>query len=181
MYILNLYNRIKVGKLEFLTFIIIKNLGGVYIKVKKIIFIIIITIIIFSKNSFGKYFTRFQLESNNEITEPVISIENDETININSINNKTYNFKIKNYNNEGKVSELNIEYYINISSIKDVSLKVYNNNDEIKLNNGNTDKYSLDKNTKQEDVYKIEIVFLDDSDKEIFEEINMKIYFEQKN
>lgn len=156
-------------------------MGGVYIKVKKIILIIIITIIIFAKNSFGKYFTRFQLESNNEITEPVISIENDETININSINNKTYNFKIKNYNNEGKVSELNIEYYINISSIKDVSLKVYKNNDEIKLNNGNTDKYSLDKNTKQEDVYKIEIVFLDDSDKEIFEEINMKIYFEQKN
>ena len=35
-----------------------------------------------------KYFTKFQLESNNEITEPVILIENDETININSINNK---------------------------------------------------------------------------------------------
>lgn len=156
-------------------------MGGVYIKVKKIILIIIITIIIFSKNSFGKYFTRFQLESNNEITEPVISIENDETININSINNKTYNFKIKNYNNEGKLSGLNIEYYISISSIKDVSLKVYKNNDEIKLNNGNTDKYSLDKNTKQEDVYQIEIVFLDDSAREIFEEINMKIYYEQKN
>lgn len=142
---------------------------------------IIITVIIFSKNSFGKYFTRFQLESNNEITEPVISIENDETININLVNNKTYNFKIKNYNNEGKVNEFNIKYYISISSSKDVSLKVYKNNEEIKLNNGNTDKYSLDKNTKQEDVYKIEIVFLDDSDKEIFEEINMKIYFEQKN
>lgn len=142
---------------------------------------IIITVIIFSKNSFGKYFTRFQLESNNEITEPVISIENDETININLVNNKTYNFKIKNYNNQGKVSKLNIEYYLNISSIKDVLLKVYKNNQEIKLNNGNTDKYSLNKNTKQEDVYKIEIVFLDDSDKEIFEEINMKIYFEQKN
>ena len=169
------------GKLEFLTFIINKNIGGVYIKVKKIIFMIIITIIIFSKNSCGKYFTRFQLESNNEITEPVISIENDETININSINNKTYNFKIKNYNNEGKVSRLNIEYYISISSIKDVSLKVYKNNNEIKLNNGNTDKYSLDKNTKQEDAYQIEIVFLDDSAKEIFEEINMKIYFEQKS
>ena len=156
-------------------------MGGVYIKVKKIILIIIITIIIFAKNSFGKYFTRFQLESNNEITEPVISIENDETININSINNKTYNFKIKNYNNEGKVSKLNIEYYLNISSIKDVLLKVYKNNQEIKLNNGNTDKYSLNNNIKQEDVYKIEIVFLDDSDKEIYEEINMKIYFEQKN
>ena len=142
---------------------------------------IIITVIIFSKNSFGKYFTRFQLESNNEITEPVISIENDETININLVNNKTYNFKIKNYNNEGKVNEFNIEYYISISSSKDVSLKVYKNNDEIKLNNGNTDKYSLDKNTKQEDVYQIEIVFLDDSAREIFEEINMKIYFEQKN
>ena len=156
-------------------------MGGVYIKVKKIILIIIITIIIFSKNSFGKYFTKFQLESNNEITEPVISIENDETININIINNKTYNFKIKNYNNEGKINEINIEYYISISSIKDVSLKVYKNNQEIKLNNGSTDKYSLNKNIKQEDVYKIEIVFLDDSAKEIFEEINMKIYFEQKS
>ena len=111
----------------------------------------------------------------------MILIENDETININSINNKTYNFKIKNYNNEGKVSKLNIEYYLNISSIKDVLLKVYKNNQEIKLNNGNTDKYSLNNNIKQEDVYKIEIVFLDDSAKEIFEEINMKIYFEQKN
>ena len=111
----------------------------------------------------------------------MILIENDETININSINNKTYNFKIKNYNNEGKINGINIEYYIIISSIKDVSLKVYKNNNEIKLNNGNTDKYSLDKNTKQEDVYQIEIVFLDDSAREIFEEINMKIYFKQKN
>lgn len=59
-------------------------------------------------------------------------------------------------------------------------MKVYKNNDEIKLNNGNTDKYSLDKNTKQEDVYQIEIVFLDDSAREIFEEINIKIYYEQK-
>ena len=111
----------------------------------------------------------------------MISIENDETININIINNKTYNFKIKNYNNEGKINEINIEYYISISSIKDVSLKVYKNNQEIKLNNGSTDKYSLNKNIKQEDVYKIEIVFLDDSAKEIFNEIKMKIYFEQKN
>lgn len=155
--------------------------GGIYIKIKKVIFIIIIAIIIFSKNSLGKYLKKVKLESNNEIIEPVISIENEETIIINSINNKTYYFKIKNYNNEGKVSELDIEYYINISSIKDVLLKVYKNNEEIRIDNGNTDIYSLNKDTKQEDAYQIEIIFLDDSTKEIFDEVKMKIYFEQKS
>ena len=111
----------------------------------------------------------------------MIIIENDEIININSIDNKIYNFKIKNYNNEEKISKLDIEYYIKIIVSENVFIKVYKNNQEIKFKNGTTERFLLSKNLKQEDVYKIEILFSENSEQEIFDEIKMKIYYEQKN
>jgi len=145
------------------------------------LFIIIITIILLSNNSLGKYFSKIRLESENDIIEPVIIIENDETININSIDKKIYNFKIKNYNNEEKISKLDIEYYIKIIVSENIFIKVYKNKQEIKLKNVTTDRFLLSKNLKQEDNYKIEIFFFDNTVQEILDEVKMKIYYEQKN
>ena len=145
------------------------------------IFIIGIIVIVFTKNSFGKYVTRIQMESNNEVAEPIIEIEKDETININKIENKIFNIKIKNYNNDEKINEVDLEYYLELIVIDEIKIKIYRNNEEIKLHNKKTEKILLSKNSKQEDNYKIEILFFDNSAQEIFDEIKMKIYYEQKN
>lgn len=121
------------------------------------------------------------MESNNEVAEPIIEIEKDETININKIENKNFNIKIKNYNNDEKINKVDLEYYLEFIMIDEIKLNVYRNNEEIKLHNNKTEKILLSKNSKQEDNYKIEILFFDNSAQEIFDEIKMKIYYEQKN
>ena len=121
------------------------------------------------------------MESNNEVAEPIIEIEKEKIININKIENKIFNIKIKNYNNDEKINEVDLEYYLELIMIDEIKIKIYRNNEEIKLHNKKTEKFLLSKNSKQEDNYKIEILFSDNSAQEIFDEIKMKIYYEQKN
>lgn len=170
----------KWGKSKFLTLFIFLFVGGRIIKIKKTIIIIIIFVLILSRDSLGKYHKEFNLESNNDISKAVISVENDLTLNINSIENKTFFIKVKNYNDD-KISEVDIEYNFKIFVNNKFLIKIYRNEEEIKQNNNETEKCLLSKNIKQEDVFKIEIIFLDNSDQEINDEIKMKIYYEQVN
>lgn len=135
--------------------------------------------IFFSINSYGKYYKNVQLQSKNNILNPLVLIEKDETININSIESNIYNFIVRNYNNES-VNRINIKYYIEIQLETDALIKIYKNNQEIKINNKKTEKYLLSGKTKQEDFYKIEISFLNISKQEIADEIKVKVYFEQE-
>lgn len=110
-------------------------------------------------------------------------MENDNTIIIDSSGIKTYNLKIKNFNKEEKINEINLEYYIEflINSREIFRYKVYKNEQEIKLNENKTDRFLLSNTERQEDEYKIEILLNDIFAKEINENIKIKIYFEQKN
>lgn len=155
-------------------------MGGRIIKIKKKIIIIIIFVLILSRDSFGKYYKKFNLESDNKISKAIILVENDSNININSTENRTFSFKIKNYNNE-EISGVDIEYYFKIHINNKFLIKIYKNEEEIKQKNNETKKCLLSKNIKQEDFYKIDIIFLDNSPQEIFDEIKMKIYYEQIN
>lgn len=155
-------------------------MGGRIIKIKKTIIIIIIFVLILSIDSLGKYYKEFNLESNNNISKAIISVENDLTLNINSIENKAFFLKVKNYNDD-KISEVDIEYNFKIFVNNNFLIKIYKNEEEIKQNNNETEKCLLSKNIKQEDIFKIEIIFLDNSDQEINDEIKMKIYYEQVN
>ena len=65
------------------------------------------------------------MESNNEVAEPIIEIEKDETININKIENKIFNIKIKNYNNDEKINEVDLEYYLELIMIDEIKIKIY--------------------------------------------------------
>lgn len=170
----------KWGKLKFLTLFIFLFVGGRIIKIKKTIIIIIIFVLILSRYSFGKYYKKFNLESDNNISKAIILIENDSTININSIENKIFYYKIKNYNDD-EISKVDIEYNFKIFVNDKFLIKIYKNEEEIKQKNYETKKCLLSKNTKQEDVFKIEIIFLDNSAQEINDEIKMEIYYEQIN
>ena len=103
---------------------------------------ITIIIVLFSRCCFGKYFKEVLLESDNIVSKAIILIENDPTIYINSIENRTYNFKVKNYDND-EISEVDIEYYIRIFENSITMIKIYKNGQEIVKEGNETDKFLL--------------------------------------
>lgn len=141
---------------------------------------ITIIIVLFSRCCFGKYFKEVLLESDNIVSKAIILIENDPTIYINSIENRTYNFKVKNYDND-EISEVDIEYYIRIFENSITMIKIYKNGQEIVKEGNETDKFLLSKNIKQEDDFRIEIIFLNEDDQEIIDQIDIRVCYEQKN
>lgn len=154
---------------------------------KEIMLIIIINItmiLLFSGVSLAKAFSKIKIETKAEIAEPILKIESNSTINITKIEEKkVYNFKVKNYDETKKITQIDLEYCIEIISNTDyrVYFKTYKNNEEIQMDGNKTQYFLLEKEKEQEDNYKIEIIF----DKNYFveetkEEIKIKLHARQK-
>ena len=155
---------------------------------KKIILLLtsIICIIIFlSSFSIGKSLTNIDAEGTLKIAEPIIEIENGQEVAITSVNNKGYyEFKIKNYDNQGNITNVNIQYYIEILSKLDetIDIKIYRENEEIKMNNNKTEIIKLGNTNREEHLYKLEITYdksKSNSIEDILQSIQIKVYSEQ--
>lgn len=156
---------------------------------RKITLIIIISLILaffFSGFSLGKEISNIEINSNNEIAKPILKIENSEKVDINNKNQEgSYEFKIKNHNETGEITQVDLEYYIEIiSPVNDaISLKLYKGNEEIALENNKTKTFLLSKDKKQEDSYKMEIKYNEAQNtgaEDIFQEIQVKVHSEQR-
>lgn len=146
--------------------------------------IIIIIILSFSETSLGKYFSKTNIEVESEIARPILKIEGDTTLEINTVKEKeTYNFRIKNYDETSQVTEIDLEYYIEILSKENenIKFKIYKEDKELNIYENKTEKFLLNKEQKQEDNYKIEILFNNNSVIEIMHNIEIKVNAEQKN
>ena len=75
-----------------------------------IVFVIsIVLIFFFSGFSMGKGFSRKDVSGNTEIAKPILQVENGTNLEINNINNKgIYEFKVKNYNEQGEKTDVNL-------------------------------------------------------------------------
>ena len=148
------------------------------------ILVIFIIIVLFSEISFSKYFSKTNLEIESEFAKPILEIEEDITLNINTVKEKeTYNLKVKNYDETSKITEVDLEYYIEIlpKENENIKFKIYKNDKELDMYENKTDKFWLSKENKQEDNYKIEILLNNISDQEFMQNIEVKVYAEQKN
>lgn len=153
-------------------------------EIAHIIPIIVILIILFSKTSLGKYFNKINIEVKSEKEKPILKIEEDTTLNINTVKEKEiYNFKVKNYDETNKVTEVDLEYYIEIlpKENENIKFKIYKEDKKLNIYANKTEKFLLSKEQKQEDNYKIEILFNNISVLEIIQDIEIKIHAEQKN
>lgn len=147
------------------------------------ILIIFILIISFSEISLGKYFSKTNIEVKSEIAKPILKIEGDKELNINNLKEKeTYNFKIKNYDETNQITQIDLEYYIEILSKENenIKFKIYKEDKELKMYENKTEKFLLSKEQKQEDNYKIEILLNNISAQEIIQDIEITVYSEQK-
>ena len=146
----------------------------------------IIVIIMLCGYSMAKCIDEYIIKGRMKIAEPILEIENNPIINITeSQKYGEYIFKIRNYNNKEKITEMDLKYYIEISPKLDssIDLELYQNEDEIKLTDNKTEYIKISKDQKEEREYKIKILY-DKSNKiaveDILEKIQVKVHTEQE-
>ena len=156
-------NKAKINKSEFniaKTIFSNKAINKKYILL--FLLFIILIIFLFSKNSLGKQMSNIKINTNSEIAKPILIVENNPAIDITNKNNKGYyDFKIKNYNELGEINEIELRYNIEIlnEENKAIKFKLYKGEEELLLEKNKTKDMIIKKNEKQEENYKLEIIY----------------------
>lgn len=150
----------------------------------KIIVVAFVLTIILSTISLGKYFNKTKINVNSGVAIPIIKLEGEQKIIINNNQeNKVYNLAVKNYDENEQITQIELEYYIEIISPKNdnINLKIYKEEKELNINNNKTEKFLLTKENKQQDNYKIEILLNKKMSENILQNIEIKVCSEQRN
>lgn len=150
----------------------------------KIILVAFVLTIILSTISLGKYFNKTKINVNSGVAIPIIKLEGEQKLIINNNQeNKVYNLAVKNYDENEQITQVELEYYIEIISKKndDINFKIYKEEKELNINNNKTEKFLLTKENKQQDNYKIEILLNKKISEDILQNVKIKVYSEQKD
>ena len=150
----------------------------------KIILVAFVLTIILSTISLGKYFNKTKINVNSGVAIPIIKLEGEQKLIINNHpENKVYNLAVKNYDENEQITQVELEYYIEIISKKndDINFKIYKEEKELNIINNKTEKFLLTKENKQQDNYKIEILLNKKISEDILQNVEIKVYSEQKN
>ena len=150
----------------------------------KIIVVAFVLTIILSTISLGKYFNKTKINVNSGVAIPIIKLEGEQKLIINNNQeNKVYNLAVKNYDENEQITQVELEYYIEIISKKNdyINFKIYKEEKELNIINNKTEKFLLTKENKQQDNYKIEILLNKKISEDILQNIEIKVYSEQKN
>lgn len=149
------------------------------------ILIILIISLLFVGYTFAKSMESVMIKATSQIAEPILVVENNPSLDITAINNEgTYNFTIKNYNENEKTTDVKLRYYIEVLSNVDeaVNIKLYEDENEIELNDNKTEYIEVSNKEKEEKKYQIKVKY-DQSESEsvpeIMEKIQVKIHTEQ--
>lgn len=147
--------------------------------------VIIVCILFFSGYSLGKGISNTNIDGNVEIAKPIVVVENDSALDITAQNNVgTYHFKVKNYNENEEITQVDMKYNIEIlSELEDViQIKLYKDEIEISIENNVTKEFILEKQEKQEHNYKLEITYDKNKEstiEEIMQDLQIKVHSEQ--
>ena len=133
----------------------------------------------------GKQFNSTNIETNSKIAEPIVMIENDSVVEVDGKKEREYyNFKIKNYRENGEVTQIDLVYNLEILFQIDeaISFKLYKDNEEILLENNKTADMNLKKEIVQEDDYQLEIIYdktKNHSRDYMIQDVQIKLHAEQ--
>lgn len=85
----------------------------------KIILVAFVLTIILSTISLGKYFNKTKINVNSGVAIPIIKLEGEQKLIINNNQeNKVYNLAVKNYDENEQITQVELEYYIEIITKK---------------------------------------------------------------
>ena len=145
----------------------------------------IVVILFFTGFSIGKEMTNIKIEGNAQIAKPILVVENNPTIDVTTLQNTGfYDFKVKNYNSDNEINQIDLKYYIEIISEYDEAIifKIYKNGEEIQLEENKTKEILLSKGTKEEQNYRLEIIYdktKSTSTQDIVQDVQIKVHSEQ--
>lgn len=144
-----------------------------------------VLILFFSGYSMGKEHSSVNIDTNAKIAEPIVIVENSPALEMNGKSKEEYyNFKVKNYRETGEITQIAMQYYIEIIAPTEeaISFKLYKEGKEIPLENNKTENIRLDKGKIQEDCYELEIKYdktKQENTKDIKQEVQLKVHSEQ--
>ena len=147
--------------------------------------ILLIGITFFSGVSIGKAVHNTSIKSNTEIAKPILEVEKASEIIITEENNTgEYHFTVKNYNDAEEVSQVDLQYYIEIlddNIDKAIEYQLYKENEKLDLQDNQTQKITLSKDTKEEQNYILKVEYHADKNTigDIIDEIQVKVHSEQ--
>lgn len=146
---------------------------------------IMVLTLFFSGCTMGKEFSSTNIKANTKIAEPILIVENSPFIEISGKKEKEYyDFKVKNYKENGQVTQIDLEYNIEILSPKEeaISFKLYKDKQEMVLEDNTTSNIKLEREKKQEDSYQLEIIYdknKNSSSHDIIQDVQIKVHSEQ--
>ena len=147
--------------------------------------IILIGITFFSGISIGKAVYNANIKNNTEIAKPILEVEKASEITITE-ENKTgeYHFIVKNFNDTEEVSQVDLQYYIEIldnNLDESVQYQLFKENEEIALQENRTQEMTLQKDIKEEQKYTLKVEYHADKNTigDIINEIQVKVHSEQ--
>ena len=135
---------------------------------------------------FGKYIEQKNAHFGAKIAKPVIYLENGENIKIDDNNKEAeYKFSVKNFDNNGIINEVNMDYTIEVISKDDsaITYTLYRDENEVPLNNKKTQKITIGRKNKEEHKYILKVKYEKEKSqemKDLTQDIQIKISSEQK-
>ena len=157
---------------------------------RNITIILIITFnmsLLFSSYSMAKILGDLtNVKAQAQIAEPILEVEESPSIDITEVNNSgTYAFKIKNFNEQDKLTEVGLKYYIEVISNTDntVDIELFEGNKQIELKNNKTDYIKISNSKMETKEYKVKITYAKDNSKsmkDILEKVHIKVHTEQE-
>ena len=125
-----------------------------------ILIILLLGVLYWRGKTYSKYGKEINSESMAEVAKPIFVVDGADNILIDGIQDKVYEFSVKNYDNTG-VSDVEMKYNIQIvnNSQADLSYQLTKDGKTINLSNNKTATFSLSGINKQSDDYKLTIKY----------------------
>ena len=152
-----------------------------------ILFIVIILLL--TGYSLGKSLSSVMLSYKAEIAEPIVEVRSNPAIDITDTSTEgSYTFYVRNYDENGKMSETGIQYTVEIQDTIDERLKstmnyeLYKNGEKIELENQQTHIMELSHQNLQEDTYVLQIKYNKDASRykiDMLDKIQIKVHSQQ--
>lgn len=151
------------------------------------IIITIIIILFYTGISLGKAYSKSTINGDTKIAKPILEVENGNKVNITNQNPiGEYEFKVRNYKNQDDITEVDMEYYVEILTPinKNIKINLLKEGKEVEIKENKTDIFIMKANVMQTDNYKINIEY--DKTKnynmeDIIQELQIKIHSQQKS
>ena len=162
--------------------------------IKQITYILILSIVIilfFTGYSIGKSISRITIKGQAQIAKPMLEVLSNSNLKITDNENEgECNFSVRNYDEKGKITEVNLQYVVTIKdtinqNFKDtIIFELYKNGEKIDLENQATQKMVMTNKNKQEDKYTLKVKYDKTKSTEmgdILEKIQIQVHSEQQS